>query len=129
MGQIDPNTAQQTKYLFIYWKYIYQQHQTNINKDPWWTIPYLWYKRPTEITLKTKPACKYQFSYLELSQVFSKFKHSAILFVILTIPLVDKNLTFHLYRIHNLSLLHPMLQNFFQYEMEHRNYVIRSDLY
>ena len=42
------------------------------------------------------------------------------LFVILTIPIVDKSLTFYLYKIHNLPLLHPILQKSFQCEIVHK---------
>ena len=35
------------------------------------------------------------------------------LFFIFTIPLVDRGMTFHLYRSHNLQLVHLMLQNLF----------------
>ena len=49
-------------------------------------------------------------------------------FVILTIPLVYKSLACHLYRIHNLPLLHPTLPTSFQYEIEHRFFEINSDL-
>ena len=50
------------------------------------------------------------------------------LFVILTIPLLDKSLIFYLYRIHDIQLLHPILKKSFQYEKEHRIFAIRSDL-
>ena len=51
------------------------------------------------------------------------------LFVILTIPLLHKCLTFHLYRIHNIPLAHPILKKSLQCEIEHRYFAIRSDLH
>ena len=51
------------------------------------------------------------------------------LFVIWTIPLVNESLTFCLYRICNLPLLHPMLLETFQWKMEQRNFAIRSNLH
>ena len=48
------------------------------------------------------------------------------LFVILNIPWVDKSLTFHWYKTHNLQLLHPMLQTSFHYDIDHKYFAIRS---
>ena len=39
------------------------------------------------------------------------------LFVIVPIPLVDKSLNFHSYRICNIPLFHPILKKSFQYEI------------
>ena len=79
---------------------------------------------------------KYSISYLENLIIplhkFLKIQDFILietLFVILTIPLVVKNLTFHLYRIHNIQLLHPILKKSFQYEIEHRYFAIRSYLH
>ena len=40
------------------------------------------------------------------------------LMLILTIPLVDQSLQVNLYKVHNLSLLHPTLKVHAQYELE-----------
>ena len=52
------------------------------------------------------------------------FKQS---FVILTIPLGD-SLTFQLYRLHDLPLLHLTVQRSFQYDLHHKNLAVRSDV-
>ena len=46
----------------------------------------------------------------------------------LTIPFVDKSLTFFLYVIHNLPLYHPILQKSFHYDLHHKYFSIRSSL-
>ena len=51
-----------------------------------------------------------------------------ILYVILTILLVDISLNFHLYMIHNLPFLQPYVTGIFQYEIDHGCFVIRSYL-
>ena len=48
---------------------------------------------------------------------------------ILTIPMVDKCLTFHVYMIHNILLLQPTFKKSFQYEKEHRYFAVRSHLH
>ena len=50
------------------------------------------------------------------------------LFVILTIPLVDKCLTFHICRIHNLLLLHPNIHKPFHYEPTYKYLAVRFDM-
>ena len=47
----------------------------------------------------------------------------------MTVAFVDKSLTFHLYRIHKIPLLQPIIKKSFQYEIEHRHFAIRSDLH
>ena len=48
------------------------------------------------------------------------------LFVLLTIPLVNKTLTFLLYRLQDLPLLHPKLQKYFQYDLPHKYLTVTS---
>ena len=52
---------------------------------------------------------------------------SDILYAILHIPLVDKSLQSHLYRIHNIPLAHPILQKSFKYSIQEEYLAIRSD--
>ena len=49
-------------------------------------------------------------------------------FVILTFPLVDKCLTMHQYRIHNLPLLDPNILKSFYYEVSYKYLAVRSDM-
>ena len=49
--------------------------------------------------------CMYKFMKLQ------SFMMSDTLYVVLHIPLVDKSLQFHLFRIHNIPLVHPFLKN------------------
>ena len=43
------------------------------------------------------------------------------------IPLVDKSLQFHLFRIHNILLVHPILKESFRYSIQEEYLTIRSD--
>ena len=49
------------------------------------------------------------------------------LLVILTIPLVDQSLVMNLYKVHNLSALHPELHVQFQYQLEGEYLAITKD--
>ena len=75
-------------------------------------------------------SCKYQVRYLELLQIpqIQAFVTDRYPFNILIIPLVDKSLTFCLYRIHSIILLHPVLDKSFQCEIDHCYFEIRPDL-
>ena len=53
---------------------------------------------------------------------------SETLYVVLHIPLVNKWLQFNLYRIYNISLVHPVLKKSFKYFIQEENLAIRSDL-
>ena len=52
---------------------------------------------------------------------------SDTLYVILHIPLVDKSLQFHLFRIHNIPLVHPVLKKSFRYSIQEEYLTIRLD--
>ena len=52
---------------------------------------------------------------------------SDTLYVILYIPLVDKSLQFHQFRIQNIPLVHPILQKSFRYSIQTEYFAIRSD--
>ena len=52
---------------------------------------------------------------------------SDTLYVVLHIPLMNKSLQFHLFRIHNIPLAHPTLQMSFQYTIQEEYLAIRSD--
>ena len=49
------------------------------------------------------------------------------LYVILLIPIVDKSLQFHLFRIHNIPLVHPVHKKSFRYSIQGEYLTIRSD--
>ena len=49
------------------------------------------------------------------------------LYSFLHVSLVDKSLQFHLFRIHNISLVHPTLPMSFQYTIKEEYFAIRSD--
>ena len=51
------------------------------------------------------------------------------LLVILTLLLVDKGPIFHLYEIHDLPLLHKILQKSFYYETPYTYFTVWSDLW
>ena len=57
------------------------------------------------------------------------FELTDTLFVILTIPFIDQSLTFCLYKIYNLPLLHPILKKSFQYEIFHKYFAIKPDMW
>ena len=50
------------------------------------------------------------------------------LLVLLTIPLVDMSLRFHLYKIHNLPLLDPTLKKSLHYEIADKYFAIGWDM-
>ena len=66
------------------------------------------------------------WSYYKLLKIQASVL-SDTLFVTLTIPLVDKNVTSCLYKIQNLLLLHPVFQKSFCYELTFTYFAIRSD--
>ena len=60
---------------------------------------------------------KYIQNCYELLQIIpAVFKDD--LAVILQVPLVDKSLLMNIYKMHNSSILHPILQMIFQYSLE-----------
>ena len=52
---------------------------------------------------------------------------SNTLSVVLHIPLVDQSLQFHLFRIHNIPLVHPILKKSFRYSIQEEYLIIRLD--
>ena len=55
------------------------------------------------------------------------FVMSNTLYVVLHIPLVDESLQFHLFRLHNIPLFHPIIKRSFRYSIQEENLTIRSD--
>ena len=53
--------------------------------------------------------------------------HRDMLIVILTLPLIDKDLQFDLFKAHNLPLIHPKLKKTFLYELKSPYIAMRSD--
>ena len=52
---------------------------------------------------------------------------SDTLYAVLHVPLVDKSLQFHLFKIYNIPLVHPTLQKSFQYTIQEEYLTIRLD--
>ena len=65
--------------------------------------------------------CMYKFMKLQ------SFIISNTLYTVLHTPLVDKSLQFHIFRIHNIPLVHPTLKKSFQYNIQEEYLTIRSD--
>lgn len=63
----------------------------------------------------------YQFLKLDA------FVYNDIIIIILTLPLVNKDLQFDLFKAHNLPLLHPDIKKLFQYEVESSYVAICTD--
>ena len=57
------------------------------------------------------------WSYYQFLKIDS-FVHRDMLIVILTLPLIDKDLQFDLFKAHSLPLLHPKLKKVFTYELD-----------
>ena len=55
------------------------------------------------------------------------FMMSDTLYAVLHIPLINKSLQFHLFRIHNIWLVHPTLQQSFQYTIQEEYLAISLD--
>ena len=55
------------------------------------------------------------------------FMTSNTLYFVLHIPQVDRSLQFHLFRIHNIPLVHPILKKSFRHATEEEYLAIRSD--
>ena len=53
------------------------------------------------------------------------FMMSNTLYIVLHIILVDKSLQFHLFRIHNIPLVHPVLKKSFRYSIQEECLAIR----
>ena len=66
------------------------------------------------------------WAYYEFLKI-TAFVHHDILIVILTLPLIDTDLQFDLFKIHNLPLLHPVLGKVFTYKISHPYIALRSD--
>ena len=69
----------------------------------------------------SKPVVHVKFMNLQ------PFMMSNTLYVVLHISLIDKSLQFHLFRIHNIPLVHPILKKSFLYSIQEENLAIRSD--
>ena len=65
----------------------------------------------------------YMYKFMKLTS----FMMSDTLYVVLHIPLVDKSPQFHLFRIHNIPLVHPIPQKSFKYSIQEEYLTIRSD--
>lgn len=55
------------------------------------------------------------------------FVYDDIIIIILTLPLVDKDLQFDLFRAHNLPLLQPNMKKLFQYDLDTSYVAVRKD--
>lgn len=66
------------------------------------------------------------WSYYQFLKIDS-FVHRDMLIVILTLPLIDKDLQFDLFKAHSLPLLHSKLKKTFIYELESPYIALRSD--
>ena len=65
----------------------------------------------------------YMYKFMKLHSIII----SNTLCAVLHIPLADKSLQFHLFRIHNIPLVHPTLQKSFQYTIHEEYLAIRLD--
>ena len=63
----------------------------------------------------------YMYKFIKLQP----FMMSDTLYIALHIPLVDKSLQFHLFRIHNVPLVHPVLKKSFRYSIQEEYLAIR----
>ena len=70
---------------------------------------------------------KYWIWYLKFLKI-QTLTFMDTLSVILTIPLVNKRLAFHLYKMHNLPLLHLILWKSFHYALPHRYFASRCGM-
>ena len=77
------------------------------------------------LTLPSDPRTEI-WSYYKFLNI-KAFVLDNILFIMLTVPLQDKSLTFDVYRIHNLPLLYPELLKSFQYDIYNSYLAIRKD--
>ena len=76
-----------------------------------------------KLSLPTDTTIWSYYQFLKIDAVMSK----NLLVVVLTLPLIDKDLEFHLFQAHNLPLLHPDMKKVFTYELENQYLAIRSD--
>ena len=65
----------------------------------------------------------YMYNFMK----FQSFMLLDTLYAVLHIPLVDKSLQFHLFRIYNIPLVHTTCQKSFQYTVKEEYLGIRSD--
>ena len=65
--------------------------------------------------------------YMYKLMKLQSFMMSDTLYVVLHIPLIDKSLQFHFFRIHNIPLVHLTLQKSFQYAIQEEYLAIRLD--